>query len=111
MLPVRDHYYLDNAATSWPKPEAVYTFMDQFFRSHGVNPGRAGHELAIEAEHMIVSTRRMLAEFFGFTGDPNRVVFSQNVTDSLNTAMYGLLKPGDHLIITVSYTHLRAHET
>ena len=100
MPPVRDHYYLDNAATSWPKPEAVYTFMGQFFRSHGVNPGRAGHELAIEAEHMIVSTRRMLAEFFGFTGDPNRVVFSQNVTDSLNTAMYGLLKPGDHLIIT-----------
>ena len=97
---MRDHYYLDNAATTWPKPEPVYTFMDSFFRSHGVNPGRAGHELAVEAEQMIVSTRRMLAEFFGYGGSPERVVFTQNATDSLNTAMFGLVRPGDHLIIT-----------
>lgn len=97
---MKDNYYFDNAATTWPKPEVVYQFMDSFFRSHGVNPGRSGHTLAIEAEQMIFSTRRMLAEFFGFSGDPNRVVFTQNATDSLNVALRGLLKSGDHLITT-----------
>ena len=71
---MKENYYLDNAATTWPKPEPVYQFMDSFFRSHGVNPGRAGHQLAVEAEHMIVQTRRMMADFFGLPGDPNRVV-------------------------------------
>ncbi len=97
---MKDNFYFDNAATTWPKPEPVYRFMDQFFRSHGVNPGRAGHALAVEAEAMIVKTRRLLAEFFGFHGDPNRVVFTQNATDSLNMALYGLVEPGDHLVIT-----------
>ena len=58
---MKEHYYLDNASTTWPKPEPVYRFMDAFFRSHGVNPGRAGHTLAIEAEQMIFETRRLLA--------------------------------------------------
>ncbi len=97
---MKDNVYFDNAATTWPKPEAVYRFMDGFFRSHGVNPGRAGHAMAVEAEAMIVQTRRLLAQFFGFAGDPDRVVFTQNATDSLNTALYGLIQPGDHLVIT-----------
>ncbi len=97
---MKDNYYFDNAATSWPKPEPVYQYMDSFFRSHGVNPGRSGHTLAIEAEQMIFSTRKMLAQFFGFTGDPNRVVFTQNATDSLNMALGGLLQSGDHVIIS-----------
>ena len=97
---MKDNYYFDNAATTWPKPEPVYEFMDQFFRSHGVNPGRSGHTLAIEAEQMIFSTRKMLAQFFGFTGDPNRVVFTQNATDSLNVALKGLLRTGDHIVIS-----------
>ena len=97
---VKDNYYFDNAATTWPKPEPVYAFMDSFFRSHGVNPGRSGHTLAIEAEQMIVSTRKMLAQFFAFDGDPNRVVFTQNATDSLNMALNGLLQRGDHVIIS-----------
>lgn len=97
---VKDNYYFDNAATTWPKPEAVYRFMDSFFRSHGVNPGRSGHTLAVEAEQMIFSTRRLLAQFFGFTGDPNRVIFTQNATDSINMALNGLLQPGDHLVIS-----------
>ena len=95
---MKDHYYLDNAATTWPKPEVVYTYMDQFFRQFGVNPGRAGHELAVEAERMIFETRRMLASFFRFSGDPGRVVFTQNATDSLNMALFGLLGAGDHVI-------------
>ena len=97
---MKEHYYLDNASTTWPKPEPVYRFMDAFFRSHGVNPGRAGHTLAIEAEQMIFETRRLLAQFFGFGGDPNRVVFTQNVTDSLNIALFGLVGEGDHVVTT-----------
>ena len=97
---MKEHYYLDNASTSWPKPEPVYRFMDAFFRSHGVNPGRAGHTLAIEAEQMIFETRRLLAHFFGFGGDPNRVVFTQNVTDALNVALFGLVREGDHVVTT-----------
>lgn len=97
---MKDHYYFDNAATSWPKPEPVYRFMDGFFRSHGVNPGRGGHRLAVEAEAMVGRTRRMLAAFLGHEGDPNRVVFSLNGTDSLNAALFGLIAPGEHLVIT-----------
>jgi len=97
---MKDNYYFDNAATTLPKPEPVYQFMDKFFRSHGVNPGRSGHELAIEAETMIIQTRRMLGEFFSFGGDSNRVTFSLNATDSMNLALLGLLNPGDHMIIT-----------
>ena len=97
---MREHYYLDNAATTWPKPETVYTTMDSFFRQYGVNPGRAGHDMAVEAERMIVETRRMLAAFFGFGGDPQRVVFTQNATDSLNIAIYGLAAAGGHLVST-----------
>ncbi len=97
---MKEHYYLDNASTTWPKPEPVYRFMDAFFRSHGVNPGRAGHTLAIEAEQMIFETRRLLAQFFGFRGDPNRVVFTQNVTDALNIALFGIVAEGDHVVTT-----------
>ncbi len=95
---MKDNYYFDNAATTWPKPEPVYHFMDSFFRSHGVNPGRSGHVLAVEAEQMIVETRRLLAQFFNHQGDPDRVVFTQNATDSLNMALQGLLTDGDHVI-------------
>jgi selenocysteine lyase/cysteine desulfurase len=91
---MKDNFYFDNAATTWPKPEPVYRFMDRFFREFGVNPGRAGHALAVEAEAMIGQTRRLLAGFFGFGGDPNRVVFT------LNAALFGLIEPGDHLVIT-----------
>lgn len=97
---MKEYFYFDNAATTWPKPEPVYRFMDEFYRSHGVNPGRTGFQLANEAEVMIFETRRMLAEFFGFGGDPNRVVFSLNATDSLNSSLGGLVGPGDHLVIT-----------
>ena len=97
---MKEHHYFDNASTTWPKPEPVYTFMDAFFRSHGVNPGRSGYQLAVEAEQMIGETRRLLATFFGFGGDSNRVVFTQNATDSLNIALFGLLGPSDHAVST-----------
>ena len=97
---MKEHYYFDNAATSWPKPESVYQYMDQFFRAYGVNPGRSGYALAVEAETMIVQTRRLIGGFFGFTGDSERVVFTQNATDSLNLCFRGLVESGDHVIIT-----------
>lgn len=97
---MKENAYFDNAATSWPKPEPVYAFMDSFFRSHGVNPGRTGSLLAIEAEQMIHSTRSMLAQFFGFSGSASRVVFTLNGTDALNMAIGGLISPGDHMIVS-----------
>ena len=97
---IKDNYYFDNAATTWPKPEPVYTFVDSFFRRHGVNPGCASHQLAVEAETMVAETRRMLAQFFGFGGNVNRVVFSLNATGSLNTAIFGLVEPVGHMVMT-----------
>ena len=92
--------YLDNAATSFPKPEEVYRGMDRFVRSSGANPGRGGHRLAREAESMIDETRALLARLFGGTR-PERVVFTLNASDALNMALKGVLEPGDHVVTTV----------
>lgn len=93
--------YFDNAATVWPKPESVYKFMDEFFRTHGVNPGRSGYDLAVEAGSMLDSTRKRLTKFFGGDEDvPSRLVFGYNVTDALNLAIPGLVAKGDHIITT-----------
>ena len=93
--------YFDNAATVWPKPESVYKFMDEFFRSHGVNPGRSGYERAIEAGSLLDETRKRLTKFFGGDEDaPERLVFGYNVTDALNLAIPGLVRQGDHIITT-----------
>ncbi len=93
--------YFDNAATVWPKPESVYKFMDEFFRSHGVNPGRSGYDLAVEAGSMLDRTRKRLTKFLGGDEDvPSRLVFGYNVTDALNLAIPGLVGKGDHIITT-----------
>ena len=97
---MKENAYFDNASTSWPKPEAVYLFIDQFQRSHGVNPSRGGYALAVEAEAMVIQTRQLLAAFFGFSGPASRVLFTANITDSLNMALRGLLSDGDHVITT-----------
>ncbi len=91
--------YIDNAATSFPKPEPVYAFMDQFYRRAGVNPGRSGYDLCLEAGQLVEDTRRQVAELFGGR-DPHRLVFGYNSTDVLNLALFGLLGPGDHAITT-----------
>jgi len=93
--------YLDNAATVWPKPEGVYRFMDEFYRTMGVNPGRSGYDLAIEAGSLLTRLRQRLTKFFGGDEDtPERLIFSYNVTDALNLIIPGLLSPGDHVITT-----------
>jgi cysteine desulfurase/selenocysteine lyase len=91
--------YLDNGATSFPKPESVYQYMDLFFRKYGVNPGRSGYDLCMEAGKVLEDTRKALTRFFNGT-DFNRLVFSYNSTDALNLAIFGTLKPGDHAIST-----------
>ncbi len=91
--------FLDNAATSFPKPESVYVFMDQFYRRSGVNPGRSGYDLCMEAGELLDGTRKLLARFFNGS-DPNRLCFTYNATDALNLIIFGLLKEGDHAITT-----------
>jgi cysteine desulfurase family protein len=89
--------YLDNAATSFPKPEPVFRGMDAFVRSSAANPGRGGHRRAVEAEAMIEATRRLLAQLLG-CARPERIVFTLNATDALNMAIKGVVRPGDHVI-------------
>jgi cysteine desulfurase/selenocysteine lyase len=91
--------YLDNGATSFPKPEEVYTYMDYFYRNFGVNPGRSGYDLCMEAGAVLDDTRKLLTKFFNGT-DSNRLCFSYNSTDALNLIIFGLLRSGDHAIST-----------
>ena len=95
--------YLDNSATSYPKPTEVYDFMDHFYRTHGVNPGRSGFDAAIETGELVSDTRKMLTQLFNGGGDPNRLTFSYNATDSLNIILQGLAyaNPGAHVITTM----------
>ncbi len=91
--------YLDNGATSYPKPDEVYTFMDSFYRSFGVNPGRSGYDLCMETGALVDTTRKVLCDFFN-GNDPNRLCFSYNSTDALNLIIFGMLQQGDHAITT-----------
>ncbi|HEY1859808.1 MAG TPA: aminotransferase class V-fold PLP-dependent enzyme [Gemmataceae bacterium] len=91
--------YLDNAATSFPKPEAVYQALDTFARQGLANPGRAGHKMALAAEHALDDCRHLLNQFFHGEG-PERFVFTLNATDALNMAFKGVLVEGDHVITT-----------
>jgi cysteine desulfurase/selenocysteine lyase len=92
--------FLDNAATTFPKPESVHTFMDQFYRRAGVNPGRSGYDLCMEAGEMLDNTRKLLTRFFNGS-DFNRLCFTYNATDALNLIIFGMLKEGDHAITTM----------
>ncbi|MCK5096660.1 MAG: aminotransferase class V-fold PLP-dependent enzyme [Desulfobacteraceae bacterium] len=94
-----DLIYLDNGATSFPKPEAVYAYMDSFYRNNGVNPGRSGYDLSIETGNVIEDARKILTNYFNGK-DHSRLVFSLNSTDALNLVISGLLEAGDHVITT-----------
>ena len=89
--------YLDNAATSFPKPEPVYQALDAFARTRLANPGRSGHRMATAAERTLDDARHALNRFFH--GEmPERWIFTLNCTDALNLAIKGTVKPGDHVI-------------
>jgi cysteine desulfurase family protein len=93
--------YLDNAATAWPKPDNVYEYAIDFYRRTGVNPGRSGFDLAIEAGNIIEDLRQRLTMFFGGDVDaPERLCYTYNATDALNLIIQGLLQKGDHVITT-----------
>ena len=91
--------YLDNAATSWPKPECVYQAVDRYLRENGSSPGRGGHSRARAAGMIVYEAREALASLFNIS-DPNRISFAGNATDALNTALFGTLMPGDTVVTT-----------
>ena len=95
--------YLDNAATSWPKPPEVLKAMTDVLEGAGGNPGRSGHRVSIAAARVIYDTREEIARFFGIS-DPLRVIFTGNATHAINLALRGILKPGDH-VVTSSMEH------
>ncbi len=99
--------YLDNAATSFPKPDEVHDTMSSFYRQYGVNPGRTGADIALKAEEMVRGARTKLSELFngsvvaaGGSTDPDRLVFAANATAALNLVLQGTIRPGDHVVTT-----------
>ena len=91
--------YLDNAATTFPKPREVLQQALDAYAHFGVNPGRSGYDLCMVAGELVFETRKVLATFLGGT-KPERLVFAANATDALNLAIQGLLQSGDHAITT-----------
>ena len=95
--------YLDNPATSWPKPPQVKRAMNKFMEEVGANPGRSGHFLSIEAARVIYEAREALSVLF-HVKDSSRIIFTLNATESINLVLKGLLKYKDH-VITSSMEH------
>ncbi|MDK2880457.1 MAG: hypothetical protein PWQ99_232 [Clostridia bacterium] len=94
-----DDIYLDNAATSWPKPESVYRAVDHFNRKLGASPGRGSHRRSVISGQILLETRESLARLFNIK-DSSRIAFTVNVTEAINIALKGLLEPGDHVVIS-----------
>lgn len=91
--------YLDNAATSYPKPDVIYQNFGNWIQKYGANPGRSGHRFGLETNRVIYETRELLNELF--CGDnPLHFVFTANATESINLVIMGLLKDGDHVVTT-----------
>jgi cysteine desulfurase/selenocysteine lyase len=91
--------YLDNAATTFPKPEQVYRAVDHALREIGVGPGRGSYRQGLAASRMVFEAREAIAALFGIK-DSARVIFTHSATESLNLALNGLLEPGDHVVST-----------
>jgi selenocysteine lyase/cysteine desulfurase len=92
--------YLDNAATTWPKPESVYAAVEKYQREIGTSPARGVYAEAVEADRWVDATRAAIARFIDGE-DAHRVVFTLNGTDALNLAIHGCLRPGDHVVTSV----------
>ena len=97
------YIYLDNAATSFPKPETVHDAVSYAMRHIGVAPGRGGHRLGLAANRLVFEARESVAALFSI-GDSSRIVFTHSATEALNIALLGLLRPGDH-VVTTSMEH------
>ncbi|HJV47114.1 MAG TPA: aminotransferase class V-fold PLP-dependent enzyme [Bacillota bacterium] len=94
-----DVIYLDNAASTWPKPSEVKISMMESIEEYAANPGRGGHQLAMRASKVIFRTRAKLAKLFHVL-NPNDIVFTSNATGALNQGIKGLVKPRGHIITT-----------
>jgi cysteine desulfurase / selenocysteine lyase len=95
--------YLDNAATTWPKPPEVFKSISDVMERAGGNPGRSGHSLSIASARIIYDCREKIARFF-HAPDPLRVIFTANATQAINLALQGMLKEGD-TVLTTSMEH------
>jgi len=95
--------YLDNAATTYPKPESVYSAMDRTLRETGVSPNRGGYRQSLEASRILFDVRESLADLF-HVPDSSRFIITHSATESLNLAVKGLVTPGDH-VVTTSMEH------
>lgn len=91
--------YLDNAASSWPKPPEVARAVARTIEQCGANPGRGSHEMAVAASRVLFETRTNLAKLMG-VNNPNDIAFCYNTTDALNLAIRGYIQPGDHVVCT-----------
>jgi len=91
--------YLDNASTSFPKPEAVWDKMDKFQRTVCANPGRGAHRMAIESAREVMHTRELLAKLFNIK-DPSRIVFTLNCTEAINLGIKVLSGKKRHVIVS-----------
>jgi len=99
---IRETVYLNNSATSFPKPEAVYRGMDHFFRTYGDSPDRTGPHVALRSASLVDVTRERLCRFFDGPDDPARAVFSYNASDALNTGILGMLTGGGHCVASAA---------
>jgi cysteine desulfurase family protein len=93
--------YLDNAATSWPKPESVYESVDRYQRECGASAGRSVYREASRAQRLVEQTRAAAAQFLG-AGEVRRVAFTLNGTDGLNQAIHGIVRPGEHVVTSIA---------
>ncbi len=94
---VKPLIYVDNAATTFPKPHDVLAEMFEIYEAKGVSPGRGSYDLSVEAEERVDKVRRQVSAFFG-GDDPSRVAFTYNATDALNLLIQGLVEPGSHVV-------------
>jgi len=95
--------YLDNAATSFPKPSPVIEAVEATLRLNAANPGRGGHQLSLQAGRMVMECRETVARFFGIE-DAGRIAFTANATEAINLGLFGALSPGDR-VVTTSMEH------
>ena len=95
--------YLDNGATSYPKPRIMLAAMEECILRYCGNPGRSGHQMSMRTGEEVYHARRKLAAFFGVE-KAEQIVFTKNTTEAINLGLKGILRPGDH-VITTSMEH------
>ena len=97
---LNDIIYLDNAATTYPKPTEVLERMTDLYKRFGVNPGRSGYDLCLIGGNLVQTTRKQLTELFGGS-NPDRLIFSYNASEALNILIQGMVEPEDHVVSTM----------